>query len=150
NSQDYYNPNSPTDKSCHIYDIAGGNINFRIIEDYSTQISGRIRIVGVGDDCLDCAELTLALGTYTTSTLGLIPKNVCISINDKLGITNDGGDPPDDAIGAGSAFSHFEGTYVSGGSRVGNSDPDLEGQTAACYMETVNGRYIYYQVLIAR
>ena len=89
-----------------------------------------------------------------TVTLSWIKKDICIAINDLLGIENPDGEPPqEDGNAVIAPFTPFAGTYAAN-VEVANGTAELEtGLMAACFEgDTVPpaDTYHYYQVLIAR
>lgn len=110
--------------------------------DYLWHIYGDNEIEGVGTTCgaASCADLILIADELL--------QNVCIKINDLLGVTNPSGVPPTDTdIGT----TRFVGTYTyarSIGDEAGGTA--LEGKTAGCFENTTEGKYVFYKVLQAR
>ncbi len=150
----YTNSNAPSDKSCHVFSTVGGGIKPRILPREATLDpavaggmhaqswqGGRATISGMGTDIG-------AAGTDLVLLLGKPNKNVCLAINEKLGIPNPSGNPPlvNNWTCKGSEFT---GTY-NDCSAVPFTDADLyiKGKKSFCIM---NGtQYFYIQVLIAR
>lgn len=156
---DYANPNSPTDESCNIFSTKGGGLKFdmshkAMIEAAAEDLgwppfwfgSGDV-IPGLGTDCAaaSCAELIM-------SSWG-VNKNVCIAINNKLGITNPGGDPPNDEM---INWPLFKGTYMYTGPSIASIATQLTGKKSACIKAAscaptiTGGCYVYYLSLIER
>ncbi|NCO03876.1 MAG: hypothetical protein GW903_06765 [Alphaproteobacteria bacterium] len=137
---DNYNPNAPSDKSCHIFDINGGNINFRDFSPYLYRISSthRIESLGCSDPNDSCPELLFGLRHMS--------EIVCHAINKKLGFSNN---MPFDSSGAAGFVGHTEYPPL-GGTTIGDEDPNLEGKTSACYLDNDDDEYIFYQVLLVR
>lgn len=115
-----------------------------------------------GRTCVD----TLPDGDYTTCySDGLdneelifvqpfIQQSLCLSINDKLGITNPSGDAPLDVGCSWSGAVKFTGSF-SEGLAIGNASGELDGKLSGCYRHDAGcapmpGSYHYYQVLIVR
>lgn len=156
----YTNASAPGDKSCHLYDPAGGGITFTTpttdANDGSAWLFAGGPVVhqsgGYASTLVDDnADLVMML-------LNVNPA-VCAAINDKLGI---GGIPVDD--GDYSNMTKFTGVYAATEDINGNSgaaqpspcigavaSPNLCGMESGCYREETAGqRYIYYQVLLQR
>jgi len=87
------------------------------------------------------------------AVVGYLDQNLCIRINDKLGITNPAGVPPQD--GSASVILADAGKYT--GTFAGSNaitDTNLDGKSAACFESggtgPATGTYHFYQVLIER
>jgi len=154
----YDNPNAPADESCHVFSVKGGGLKFQTDKKMMTAgaidkgwpavyITGYDGIPGVGTDCAaaSCNELIF-------SEWGL-KKEICVAINDKLGITNPGGNPPDDDF---FASQEFDGAYDYVSGSIATVDPSLAGKRSACIKPAEcngfipGGCYAYYKVLIER
>ncbi len=105
----YTNTNAPNDKSCHVFDIAGGGLQYitpslsMLESDHSTYDSygesfyaNKIQVVGVGTSCAtgDCTELTMHIPHLKPSICQAINKsininNVSESITDHEHVAND-------------------------------------------------------------
>lgn len=137
---DLYNSNSPTDKSCHIFETAGGSVTYQRISNYDYRISGSALIDTIGCSAgATCAELTYAI-------LGLT-KQICDEINIALQLNLSS--PPTDAEGM-SEFNTYTGTFTAAGV-IGNSDVNLSGRRQICYQDNSGTTgYIFYSVLMER
>ncbi len=153
----YTNFNSPSDKSCHIFNANGGRAIPRLI---SKSIAANIsdfpsgwmhpqswyviptRVKDIGTD-------TGAGGTDLIMEIGQLKKEVCIAINNKLGIPNPGGNPPYDEWDCN--YPHFTGSYNSCSNPIGDSVAALAGQKSFCVSPSNSvPSYHYVQVLLAR
>lgn len=157
NASDAYNSSSPSDKSCHVFDAAGGAVPYQAAS--STMLDpdlastgpasyghwetfGLAQIIGIGTDCTssDCADLILVLRSLKSS--------VCQKINDGNGIT---GLPTSGITNLGSTLTQFTGTYnyINTGSVLSSS---FSNKAEGCLNRNnaILGNYSYYKVLIAR
>jgi len=78
--------------------------------------------------------------------VGFIDKTLCIALNNKLGVTNPSGDPPNEPGQISS--EKFTGTYTA----LGGLEA-LQGKQAGCFKNTagaLNLSYFYVQTLMAR
>lgn len=94
------------------------------------------------------------VGTAAPDLLLILPwvrRDICLTVNTMLGITNPGGEPPADN-GNADISTKFQGTYAAAQS-IGGGDPEIEGQRAGCFEgggAPAAGSYHFFQVLIAR
>ncbi len=159
----YANPNAPSNKSCHVFDVAGGGVswnqpnsswinrNFSSSNLYNKWItSGRPIVPGIGKNTCgggtgNCSELSIFL-PYVT-------KEICIKINETLGVNNPSGEPFNETTGICLYDTNkFVGSYGAGSCGIDNGA--VTGKKAACLKTfmaspSTNG-YIFYTVLIAR
>lgn len=115
-----------------VFDPNGGGViwekNSGDINNASSWLfTGANGIKDVGTTCANasCADLKMVLPGLT--------KDVCIALNNQLGITNPGGDPPADT---GYDATPFAGTYsISGTNDIGDEagSAALAGQSAGCF-----------------
>lgn len=171
----YANPNCTQD-GCKVFNINGGAISFvaadrlwleqddaqatNVVANFSDvgNLFGNwyfpyntcVNFVGTGgDDCFSDTRDVSELMVW----LPWIKKEVCIAINDLLGIPNPSGVPPSvtDTIINSSAFK-YNGTFVAGS---GHEYVDMNGINTACIYHSTPGvspglGYFYYKVLIPR
>lgn len=144
-SGDAYEHSPVVPTKCKLFEKGGGNVTPEPvspdINDGSPFIyTGAHAAENVGSVCTDasCADLLMILEN--------LDKSVCLAINDRLGVTNTGGDAPNDA---GGAMGEFTGTY-SYGNVLLDEDSALNGKTAGCLRDTPGNTYSYFKVLIAR
>ena len=83
-----------------------------------------------------------------------ITRDICLALNEGLGITNTGGDAPIDEDCSWASANVFNGTYADAQS-IGSAVGELEGKFQGCYRHNTscsghNGSYHFYQVLITR
>ncbi len=144
------NPIAPADKTCNLFDKAGGNLPiptkfspemFRPLSDTSvggTDIGYKLPWFGGNYNIQDTP--TAASDLYMT--VGDLSKDVCIAINNKMGITNPGNLPPALGLNMQTSVWGFSGVYGSVGS-FGFARVDQ-----GCGLSVAN--YTYYMVLLSR
>lgn len=163
----YSNPNSPTDKSCHIFDDEGGKLSYaEIPEDrldlffkatHSADVnrtwgewiySGANNYPGIGKTCdpsSQCKELA--------ANIHFINKEICFAINNLVNIDLVSGDAPPEKTSSppgGIAGHKFIGAYHTTSRGV---DDGVSGANTACLkVENDSGDdyYFFYHVLLAR
>lgn len=106
--------------------------------------TGSNAVTGVGTDGggADSSDLLMILPWVT--------KNLCVQINDMLGIDNPGGDPPADTGNADLA-TKFIGAYAA--TQTIGGVAQIDGQRAGCFAgggTPAADTYHFFQVLIAR
>ncbi len=157
NPSHYNNSTSPLDKSCDIYDENGAAIAWqappRIIQDIGSieyLISGALQISGVGSDSSGSTDQEMSLIT-------IVSQEICLAINNKLGIVNPSGNVPGtgESINANYTIPSTNGQTIGSGfiddqtiGVVGKAI-ELYGQSTGCYVGS-GGNYYFYYTLIAR
>lgn len=155
----YTNSNAPADRSCHVFDVNGGGVTPRLIspdaavnpaqvnsgwmQSQSWIVSGN-RVLGNGDDT------NTPNGTDLVLWAGRLKKEVCIKINEKLGVTNPGGSPPSETFNC--TIAVFNGSYANCSNPMGDL-AEIKGRKSFCLNDPASGTdngYLYFQVLIAR
>ena len=158
----YENPSAPADETCNVFSINGGGVNFETLPEdvldtslFSTNIAtngywyfdANHCIKNIGSDSNTCLESEIEL----LAAVLHLQKNVCVAINNLIGIENPSGNPP---IDASSHASTFRGAYgPSGHILLGNDASQLSGQKAGCYQDDIGisaDAYIFYRALIIR
>lgn len=83
----YENPNAPTSKKCHVFDIAGGGLNWKSLNTLDIHFVNGNAIENVGTDCADenCTELMLIIRLNQTASEKSTAENICNYINRTLG-----------------------------------------------------------------
>lgn len=163
-SDTYTNPNAPGDESCHIFSRAGGSMVYTppestilsqdptvtsVTNTYGKLIfSGASRVEGIGTGAQEL------LMWYTTLDI-----NICMGINDILGIENTGGAPPTDTTDI-VVLTPFQGVFATGtaaGDTVADAGTFPAGKMSGCIHEQegcggagVRPCYHFYQVLVTR
>jgi hypothetical protein len=161
-ANDYINTNC-ADNTCLIFHPAGAGLlwNFAPSQALDTihsaetdyewwSFSAHYDVKEVGTNCAgdSCKDLVLYLN--------YLRRDVCIQINEFLGINNPGDLPPEEDGGLDPMNNHFKGTFSNlAGEVTGKNAEDLAAlntQKAACVSHTtpVNPTYIFYQVLVPR
>lgn len=160
----YSNPNSPPDKSCHIFEDEGGKVDYAELPEsyidssfssYQADLnrtwgewiySGADTIRGVGTTCAtsNCKELA--------AYIHFINKNICFELNKNLGIALIAGDAPPERTASppgGFVADKFIGTFKNTAEGV---DVGIIGAGTACLKVAVSGNnyYLFYHVLLAR
>ncbi len=114
--------------------------------------SGEICVAGLPDGAWDDCESDSIDNEELVMVIPFVNQEVCLKINDALGVENPSGNAP---IDAGCSWSTvFDGTY-SDAQSIGAATGELEGKMQGCYRHdagcgTHNGSYHFYQVLITR
>ncbi|MBB5985645.1 hypothetical protein [Sphingobium lignivorans] len=153
-SSDYMNNSSPTDKSCNIFDSAGGNIIWQK-PPVSSQVLGGVEYAfsannnfnNIGLPACDRTELVMYI---------IIIEEMCISVNEKIGIFNTGGNPPQTAttnvpIIPNSNYRAFKGVFSCGSLLgAGTSAPEISGRMHGCFYHSAYNKYYYYEILMPR
>lgn len=152
---DYTNPSSPDDGSCDVFSTNGGNVTPKFLDsgfvdpalvdpswmDAHSFIVTATRMEGVGTNAG-------AEGTDLIIWLGRLRPEVCMAVNDLLGVTNPSNKPPVDTFDCSS--NPFQGTYSSCPDALGDT-PELTGKSAYCNGYDDSGlMYNFFQVLVAR
>ena len=143
----YTNPSAPVGNKCDIFQTSGGGLRWNVAQNSALSTPGDFAIVaaneidGVGSDCAaaSCSELVIFLSN--------IKQEVCMSINDSLGIPNPSGAPPTDTTFT--ETPEYVGTFsyvTTIGDEVGGAV--LSGEKTGCFQETSGSTNIYYNVLI--
>ncbi len=163
----YNNPSAPTNDTCDVFEQEGAGLRYKVQENWFDQsMSGShhalcqheaVMFVGdnsvpnVGTDCgtEDCKELVMKMH--------FVPKEVCVAINEQLGIANDyngSWPPPENATTDPGSMSGapFVGVYYNNPNGI---DDGISGAQAACITvectQSASPSYtLFYQVLIAR
>ena len=156
----YVNASAPGDRSCHVFDAAGGALSWvtpiaQINDGTPWFYTGA---VVVHNDNGFASSNSAAHADLTMMLFG-IPQNICQKINTRLGVT---GIPVDD--GTYSDTTKFQGTYsyaedINGLPDAAQPSPcsapstpnNFCGKPAGCFQEEGGThRYVFYQVLIQR
>lgn len=144
----YTNANAPSDNSCHVFDLAGGNITYTLIPDIALDESlsagisyGQYRFREAAIDNVGSNENDLFLQPSN------LKRGVCLEINNILGIDNPSGEPPSESH---TAAALFTGTYAAPTpDNIGDDGGhNLSGKLSFCRNHSAN--YKYLQVLVTR
>lgn len=132
----YTNTNAPTDKSCHIFDLNGGSINYNNGLGVWL-ITGNLKIQGVGSST---TNLNLILPSVAQST--------CENINNFLSES-----APTTIDGYSGTVATFDGdasSYTAATTpTIGDTASEYEGVTSFCFQKAAND-YEFVQVLLSR
>lgn len=159
-SGNYSNSNSPSDSSCHVFNIEGANINVLTPKEewivpkptsnhkahQTAYISSRHCVDGVGEaGCLE-PELTFMFS--------YLKENICEQINQQLSITEELNDTNLFTL---QNSNRATGSFSLGSQEEIDNDPDITGKTEFCVRtngvtvnHTPNPGFTYIKVLIAR
>lgn len=148
----YTNPNTPSDESCHIFNINGGGLTYLkpskdwLDDSFAGNATYRewswgasYNIEGSGTTATDLRML-----------INFLDQNICIAINNQLNVSNPSDVPPiDNNTGAG---VNFVGAYASTpADNIGDDGGhDLPGKATFCRNQSSVPQYQFNQVLIAR
>lgn len=154
------------DDTCKVFHVSGAGIIYRSPETEWLDSSQSAQ-PQYGNLYFASSTCIIDVGTNSTTLcndsgddeelLMIMPwlkKEICVEINDLLGINNPGGDPPQDTGASWSGgFTKFTGSY-GGSEEIGEGGgSDLAGKTAGCFEgggTPPAGSYHFYRVLIAR
>lgn len=168
NPTHYEIPESFEDKSCHIFHGNGGGVSWQApppeLQDIGTTeyiIAGNIGIDGIGSDIDDNSSDDMAV---ELTIRGIVPKEVCLAINRKIGAPNPDDKPPVYVAGTSSSIPP-NGAQVYGASNIGagregfrddyfigtgTNAPELSGLATGCYFNEADEKYEFYSLLAAR
>lgn len=146
---------------CEVFHPEGGGMSFKTMpEDALEEGAGASHLyynlsqnhcvvdVGTHTDCspVDGSEIDM------TIVADLLSLQVCVAINERLGVENPSGAPPRDAVSFTS--NDFDGVFGPGGHVIlGDQASELAGKLSACLQDTNGGgedKYYFYHVLIPR
>lgn len=130
----YTNPNAPSDRSCHVFDVAGAGLSWR---EFNALFTGDIQFENVKTAG---AELTLQITD--------IGNALCQEINTSLDTDNAANDYEDDVA---AAPTQFVGNYdtVAVTDLSGDEVAEFDGETAYCRNNGA-GNNFYMLALITR
>jgi len=163
-SDDYYNPNSPTDHSCHIFDVAGAGLSWNTPNERWLDSSKNSKtfyreysfhtncVNGVGRTLNDCNNPSSAkIEADLIIALPYIQKDICSALNKAV---NDNSDIPIDPFNYIHTPSVFKGSFVQNSTAV-NFTP-LKNPNSGCLTGDGGGIFVasneygFYHVLHAR
>ena len=151
----YVNPNAPSDKRCHVFDAAAGGAmalkkpGTHLNDESEFYYTARTCVVNVGSGKVGC----YTNNDYSDLVMYLprVYEEICVEINNKLGIINPAGTPPNGDNTEVGANAKFVGAYnnnnlaeTGGGGEAAN----YNGKYSGCFL--YSGTYYYYHVLVAR
>lgn len=152
------NTNAPSDKRCHVFNAAGGNMipiiaSATAIDPNNLDV-GQSSYPKAGHANMTVAQIKnigtdAASGTVSANDLvfyySYLNKATCMAVNDLLGIPNPNGEAPID-----NSTGTWE--YYADGSLVSTAiydSPHINGQPSFCAFTTGSG-YFYYMTLLER
>ncbi len=153
----YFNPNSPTNFSCHVFHNNGGG---QSAWTYLSRVQGQGVYGPYSNPIYNATWGISRIGNNRgdlTMILGITDGNLCREINQRIGVNNPGGQPPHrngDHIHA-----EFNGTFSdpypgwADWSSVSGGDTTLDpGHMEACmnYFDRDPNLYVFYAVLLPR
>lgn len=156
-----YNNADCTISDCKIFDLSGGAVHYMVPKAEWLDSSQAVNL-RYGEVYFHGAAQVLDVGTAQDDLIMFIPyikKELCIAINDKLGITPPMRDVPLETAGPFAINIKFVGAYpdivdrsISGDGTAGVLKGRMVGCTEASGTSSTPaiGSYHYYQVLIAR
>jgi hypothetical protein len=166
----YANASAPADKSCNVFDPAGGGLQWlvppvrallTVTRPYFYALTPIANLGTISDEAVNGKCILSAQWASCTELVMVvidISKAVCMKINTRMGIAPGTLDVPQDH-GIDSQGTPYNGTFVKTYDDIGTPDvtPDedlrLLAAPTGCYKEvggTNNGRYIFYNVLVVQ
>jgi hypothetical protein len=145
----YANPDAPVDKTCHVFELAGGGITFK--NPPAEAGTGAIQLI-TGE--LEVTEVGATNGDDNSVDLlfvsGPLSEAVCFQLNERLDVPN-----PSDAPPPGEAEFNSLQKYtgeMTQEAELGNDPASaaFRGRSAACIQDTNDNLYYFYKVLAAR
>lgn len=151
------NSNAPADKRCHVFEPEGGGIAPVILSPESLDMNsvsvatpGYFKLGHGGVRIFQIKSIGTDGPANTPSANDIVfwqhylNRETCLAINDLLGVTNPGGNPPSTSM-TGSAASYVNGSFSSNGIL---DIPTQSSQPTFCWGPSANYRFI--QVLVER
>ena len=144
----YANPEAPVNRSCHVFDAAGGGMAYQYppkgaettyaggtsagFEKYGFNANMRVQNIG-------STNVELLMWTMTN-------REICDAVNARLGIATG-----DEVFANNTLATMFTGSYGSPGTDTLGNEAYPPGQITGClYRAAYPGQYIFYAVLIER
>lgn len=158
----YENANAPSDGSCDIFNVKGGNAPYFTPPELAAvgggteyNIQNNIEVFGLGD----AGESELMLTTFVT-------EDICFQINNLANVTNPSGSPPEFTAAAtfslpgttsetfpdfSSQTSGFNSPAFDIGGDAGGEAPELASRPTGCFLASNSlNKYVFYHVLSKR
>ena len=148
----YTNPNSPADRSCHIFDPNGGGVSPILNAQGTTNTfyyTGNMAISGVGT-----TEPELAISWWSESGEPELEYEICSHISEGIGFV-DSGVPAVTSNYSSVAVYKFAGAasglygYTASSAHV-TGNATISGKTIGCVRGNGGQRYMFFHVLIER
>jgi len=143
-----YSHTPATDDDCMVFERDAGGVSYNQppIQIFDNSHSARSTY---GEYVFPSTTSVLGVGTNAQdliTVLHYVKKDICLSINEKLGVPNPSQDAPADEDGM-DTKTPFKGSFSTG---QAIDTPDISGQIAGCIQNDSNAYYMFYQVLVAR
>lgn len=147
-----YTNASCADSGCKVFDPAGGGLSYLKPDENWLDLAANpnrdwvfanadaYQDIGTTCPANSCVDLALILWP--------IKRELCMAINDQLGIDNPGGSPPTDADIAGGQFTGSFNYAQTVGDEAGGAA--FKGKDTGCFTQDANGVHFFYHILIAR
>lgn len=150
---DYSNPSATPDDSCEVFSPNGGRILPRKLKSGFIPSTGLPHNWMAPDSFIVTTTRVHGVGTENGSDLvmwvGRLQPEVCMKINDMLGVPNQSNLPPVDMFDCDGDI--FHGTYSTCTNPIGDGTPVITGKSAFCSGYNASGQlYNYFVVLLAR
>lgn len=145
----YTNPNSPADKSCHVFDVAGGGLTWKVRNEEWNSTCGGFPLYFCNEISFDAATRFPGMGTDDLLSGGSVELTMRVfGINQKMceAINKLSGIPlpvPASTFNAGK----FLGSYTSGTNLMMQTP---SGYLFGCHTYGTSSPYNFYYILIAR
>ncbi len=163
---DYSNASAPLDKSCDVFDVAGGGQTYKApsavwlnssksaMSEYGHYMFVKLCILDVGTlNNGSCTPVSSNLSKLdVVMTVSYIKKDLCLKLNNMLQVSNTSGNPPQDLGFNHTADRKFIGVFNTSTHIIGNdagAEP-LIGKKSACYYDSDADFYTFYTTLMAR
>ena len=141
----YVNAGAPSDKRCHVFDVAGGGLSWqdppKNVNDGSVYFfTGRDYVAGIGSSCPaeQCTDLVVRVSNMSTE--------VCQAIMHKMNAMPPNAVVPPETDGSHSS-TPFTGSYVRQDEIAG---ANINGNATGCYSRIGGTLNYFYHVLISR
>ncbi len=149
----YVNAGSPVDQSCDVFDVNGAGVTYSApVSDWLDSANSASSLYG--EWFFTATSATDSASSAANDLLVILPflkKEVCIALNDRIGIDNPSGAPPQDQSN-GYAVTKYVGT-ISGSDVISSSGAELQGFQFGCFEgggTPASGTYHFYYALIER
>ncbi len=139
-----------SDPGNEVFNPAGGAVVYSNPPEATTVINpfydflANNEVENVGTTCgaSSCSDLVMSVSN--------VRLDVCLELNEILGIVNPAGAPPTDTDIRQIEKFKPGATPFGYSSTIGDEDAALDGQREACFQETGDSLYYYYKVLLPR
>jgi len=141
----YTNPNSPADRSCHVFDAAGAGLAW---QEFGEDLAGANSSIGfINSIYINGIENNTTPAGNDLIIVVNLGQSVCEQINKDLGLSVT---PADIQMNTDVWDDYYIGTFATN-EAIGlpGRAPALQGQTNGCVLDD-GGHYIFYNVLLAR